>query len=154
MTFQESIHTVLVKKYATFDGRAARSEFWWFWLFSVLVSVFFGALGLITGAVALFDGIDSLISLAILLPTLAVTCRRLHDTERTGWWQILPAIPAILGVIAFEVSNAFTLGWIAVAIAVIAFVVLIVWLATIGTPGPNRFGNDPLKPETDAEIFS
>lgn len=154
MTFQESINTVLIKKYATFSGRAARSEFWWFWLFSVLLSVFFGGLGLITGMIVVFDSIDSLISLLILVPTLAVTCRRLHDTERTGWWQVLPIIPGMLAIFALEVSNAFTLGWILVAIAGIAFIVLIVWLATLGTPGPNRFGNDPLKPETDAEIFS
>jgi uncharacterized membrane protein YhaH (DUF805 family) len=59
-------------------------------------------------------------SLAVLVPTLAVTCRRLHDTDRSGWWQMIWLIPVI--------------GWI----------ILIVWLAGRGTTGPNRFGEDPV----------
>ena len=153
MTFQDSIHTVLVKKYATFSGRAARSEFWWFWLASILLSLAFGLMGWITGAIAAFETMDNLVSLAILIPTMAVTCRRLHDTDRSGWWQITPAVPAVLGVLLFGPSGT-TLAWILIVVALIVAIILIVWLATIGTPGPNRFGNDPLKPDTDAEIFA
>lgn len=152
MTFQDSIHTVLAKKYATFTGRASRSEFWWFWLASVLVSVVFSLMGWVTGFVDAFDSMDSLVSLAILIPTLAVTCRRLHDTERSGWWQALPIGPAMLAGLLFG-ANGTALAWVLIAITVIAFIVLIAWLATIGTPGPNRYGEDPLKPETDADIF-
>lgn len=153
MTFQESVHTVLVKKYATFNGRAARSEFWWFWLASILASIVFGVMGWITGAVAAFELMDNLVSLAILIPTLAVTCRRLHDTGRSGWWQVMPIAPALIAGFSMG-AEIDTLGWIAIVITVILFIVLIVWLASAGDHGPNQYGNDPLQPDTDAEIFA
>ena len=67
-------------QYATFSGRAKRSEFWWFFLFQVLVMVAASMLG---------DVINGIASLALLLPALAVGARRLHDIGRTGWWQLL-----------------------------------------------------------------
>ncbi len=85
MTFTDSISTCF-KKYATFDGTASVSEFWWFFLFQVLVSLVSQMLGYT---------ISTIISLAMLLPALAVGCRRLHDTDRSGWWQLLALIPVI-----------------------------------------------------------
>ena len=67
-------------QYATFSGRARRSEFWWFFLFQVLVMVAASMLG---------DVFNGIASLALLLPALAVGARRLHDIGRTGWWQLL-----------------------------------------------------------------
>ena len=79
MDFVQAIKSCL-GQYATFSGRASRSEYWWFFLFQVLVMVATGMLG---------DVINGLASLALLLPALAVGTRRLHDIGRTGWWQQL-----------------------------------------------------------------
>ena len=79
MDFVQAIKSCL-GQYATFSGRAKRSEFWWFFLFQVLVMVAASMLG---------DVINGIASLALLLPALAVGARRLHDIGRTGWWQLL-----------------------------------------------------------------
>lgn len=105
MKFGESISTCF-SKYAEFDGRASRSEFWWWTLFVVLASIASGIIG---------EAVSALFSLGTILPGLAVGARRLHDTDRSGWLQLLWFIPVI--------------GWI----------VLIVWLAQEGK-GANRFG--------------
>lgn len=85
MTFTESVRTCL-QKYANFDGVASRSEFWWWTLFCAVA-------GLVIGAVS---GTLSLVfNLAVLLPSIAVMARRLHDTDRSGWWQLLMLIPLI-----------------------------------------------------------
>lgn len=104
MTFVESIK-VCFSKYADFTGRAVRSEFWWWTLFTFLVSV---ATGLVS------EMVSGLFSLATILPSLAVGARRLHDTDRSGWWQLLWFIPVI--------------GWI----------ILLVWFIQEGKE-PNRF---------------
>ncbi len=104
MTFGESISTCF-SKYATFDGRASRSEYWWFALFTFLVSV---AAGMVS------ETFSGLFSLAVLLPSLAVGARRLHDINKSGWFLLLWLIPII--------------GWI----------VLLVW-ATQDGKEPNRF---------------
>jgi uncharacterized membrane protein YhaH (DUF805 family) len=92
MTFQESIQ-VCLRKYADFNGRASRSEFWWFFLFLVLVQMVCGAINTNLGAV---------VSLGFLLPSLASGCRRLHDTNRSGWWLLLVLLP-VFGVIVLIV---------------------------------------------------
>ena len=79
MDFVQAIKSCL-GQYATFSGRASRSEYWWFFLFQVLVMVAASMLG---------DVINGIASLALLLPALAVGARRLHDIGRTGWWQLL-----------------------------------------------------------------
>ncbi len=85
MTFQESIQTCF-SKYATFSGRASRSEYWWFALFC--------ALGC-TAAGVLDDKASALFMLGTLLPSLAAANRRLHDTGRSGWWQLVVLIPLL-----------------------------------------------------------
>lgn len=104
MTFGESISTCF-KKYATFDGRATRSEYWWFFLFTFLVSA-------ATGIVS--EMLSGLFTLAVLLPSLAVGVRRLHDIDKSGWFLLVWFIPII--------------GWI----------VMIVWAVQEGKE-PNRF---------------
>ena len=154
MTFGESIHTVVIRKYATFDGRAPRSEFWWFQLFSLGISIILAAIGTVIGSMNALDTLDSLISLALLIPTFAVTFRRLYDIDRSGWWQFLPVTSAVPAIVAFTASGAFdnaiTLPFIA-ATAVLT-ILLIVWLIRPGDAHPNRFGDDPLH-RSDAEVF-
>lgn len=98
MTFQDSIR-VCFTKYAEFSGRADRSEYWWFVLFCVLVST---ALSMISTL------LSALFGLATLLPSLAAATRRLHDTGRSGWWQLISLIPLIglIGLIVFLAQPA------------------------------------------------
>ncbi|MEI7429155.1 MAG: DUF805 domain-containing protein [Betaproteobacteria bacterium] len=85
MTFGESISTCF-KKYATFDGRASRSEYWWWFLFTFLASA-------ATGIVS--QTLSALFSLGVMLPSLAAGARRLHDTDRSGWLLLLGLIPVV-----------------------------------------------------------
>ena len=95
MTLQESVKVCLTK-YADFDGRATRSEYWWFALFIVLVSA---ATSLVSHT------LSALFTLAILLPSLAAATRRLHDTNRSGWWQLVGLVP-VVGLIVLIVFLA------------------------------------------------
>ncbi|AMO95637.1 hypothetical protein CFter6_2977 [Collimonas fungivorans] len=98
MTFTESIK-VCFSKYADFNGRASRSEYWWYVLFIVLASFATGAIN---------DKLSILFSVATLLPSIAVAARRLHDTNRSGWWQLIGLIPVIgwIIIIYFLVQEA------------------------------------------------
>lgn len=89
MTFQESIRTCFAK-YADFGGRAERPEYWWFALFVFVMSV---ALSVIGGTV------NALFGLATIVPVLAAAARRLHDTDRSGWWLLLALVPFIGAVV-------------------------------------------------------
>jgi len=120
MNFSQAVRAVF-SKYATFDGRARRAEYWYFSLFLGLVYVAISVIGVLggdtmTSFAAVLQGV---IALGTLLPTLAVTARRLHDTGRSGWWMLLSLVP-IVGLI------------------------LLVWYCTRGTLGTNRFGADPV----------
>jgi uncharacterized membrane protein YhaH (DUF805 family) len=92
MTFAESVRTCF-SKYVDFNGVASRPEFWWFCLFGFVVSL---VLGFFSAT------LQSIFGLLILLPQLAVGARRLHDTGRSGWWQLLLLIP-LLGLIVLIV---------------------------------------------------
>ena len=115
--------------YATFSGRARRSEYWWFILFNMIVTTLLSRIGKqvpmeVAGQIVMVtqSKLLSLYQLAAFLPGLAVTVRRLHDVGRSGWsylWVLLPII-----------------GWI----------LLVVWLAREGQAGDNRFGLDPKAP--------
>ena len=117
MTFFDSIKAVL-SNYAGFTGRAARPEFWWFQLFSIIVSAIFSTLS--GGNNTSFFGIlGTVVSIAILVPSLAVGVRRLHDIGRSGWYLLFAFIP-LAGII-----------------------ILIVWFARVGDPSDNAFGTSP-----------
>ena len=119
MSFVQAVKTVF-KKYAVFSGRARRSEYWWFTLFTIIASIVAIEVDIAIFGEGMEDPtpISTGLSLALLLPWLAVTVRRLHDIDRTGWWYLISLIPVI--------------GWI----------VLIVFNVTDSSPD-NRFGPSP-----------
>lgn len=96
MNFTQAIASCM-GKYVTFNGRASRGEFWWFYLFALLL----GWAASIVGEVTLGWGggnvLQTMVNLALLLPILAVGCRRLHDTGRSGWWLLL--LITVVGII-------------------------------------------------------
>ncbi|HSF97584.1 MAG TPA: DUF805 domain-containing protein, partial [Ornithinibacter sp.] len=102
MSFTTAVRTVL-SEYATFSGRARRSEYWWWYLFFVLVlaatTVIDGATGAepVPGSTA--GWVTTLVALALMLPHLAVGARRLHDIGRSGWWLLIVLVP-VVGVVA------------------------------------------------------
>ena len=119
MGFQEAVRTVF-NKYLTIEGRAQRSEYWWFFLFCLIAGLVLGMVdGIIFGSAGITP-ISSLFSLAVLIPSITVGVRRLHDRDMVGWWLLLALIPLI------------------------GFIVLLVLFVMKGTDGPNRFGPDPL----------
>ena len=120
MTFSEAISSGF-RNYVGFSGRASRSEFWYWMLFTVLVSIAMTMIDLgILGISSNVNPFSSIWSLIAFLPSLAIGVRRLHDTDRNGWWWLIAFIP-LIGII-----------------------VLIVFWCSEGTRGSNRFGPDPL----------
>ena len=112
----------VLKQYAVFKGRARRKEYWFFILFNLIASVVLTAIDFMTGLLDAELGIgllSGLYSLAVLVPSLAVTVRRLHDTDRSGWWLLIGLVP-LLGAI-----------------------VLLVFMLLDGTPGDNQHGANP-----------
>ena len=112
MTFTESVKTCF-QKYVDFSGRASRSEFWWFFLFTFVVRI----------VTTWIPFIGFIIALALLLPSLAVTARRLHDTNRTGWWMLLPIGLGLAGIVAGAILAVFGLFPVGVAIAILGSIV-------------------------------
>lgn len=96
-----------VKKYADFKGRARRKEYWYFFLFNSLISSILVLAEALTGNLNPDTGfglLSGLFTLAILIPSLAVSVRRLHDVNRSGWWLLIVFIP-IIGAIVFLVFS-------------------------------------------------
>jgi len=90
----------VLKKYAVFSGRARRKEYWMFFLFNIIIAV---ALGLVEGFVGIApESNESVLAtvyqLAILLPSIAVGVRRMHDTDHSGWWLLFPIVNLVLAV--------------------------------------------------------
>ena len=165
MEFWEAVRSVF-SKYAQFSGRARRSEYWWYSLFTVLVSL---ALGAVDGAIFGFEESDpspisGLYGLATFIPGLSVSVRRLHDTNRSAWWLAAPifalvALFALLPVARFsgatDLETSSQILTVAIfAIILTCLVILLAWFVTDGTHGPNRYGPDPKAPLQDADIFS
>ena len=141
MEFKEAVKVCLTKKYCCFKGRASRSEFWWFCLFTLLIQIAVAIVGKIMPALASI--ISAVLGLWLLLPTVGISTRRLHDRNFSGWWQALP-LAAALPAIAGAVLEANWLLMLAGSAAGLASLALLILYALKGTAGPNRFGPDPL----------
>jgi len=120
MEFNEAYKTCLLNKYAAFSGRASRSEYWYFFLFLVLLAI-------VTSIIdaAIFPGNElmptySIFSLLTIIPSISAAARRLHDVDRSGWWQLL----------------YFT---------IIGSLVVLYWLIKKGDAGDNKHGTNPLQ---------
>ncbi len=102
-----------LNKYATFSGRAQRAEYWYFFLFYILIFI---GLSIIDGVMGSFSGetgmglLGGLMSLALLIPSVAVGVRRLHDTGRSGWWLLIALIPLVgaIVILVFTVQDSET----------------------------------------------
>jgi len=173
-----------LRRYADFSGRSRRMEFWMWQLAKFLVSViiwvlFFALAGgaILTagddparlmaagGTIMLLALVVMILALAIFIPDLAVTVRRLHDTDRRGWWILAPLIPYL--VLWVTIGTAVTsgarpeemmaggvgiIGLICLLAVFVLVLMLLVFYFLDGTPGPNRFGPDPKG--RGADIFS
>ena len=106
----------VLKKYAEFSGRARRTEFWMFALFNVLIAI---GLGVVDGVIGSPGILGMLYGLGVLIPGLAVSIRRLHDTNRSGWWLLIALVP-LIGAIA-----------------------LLIFYVQEGDAGSNQFGSNP-----------
>ena len=109
-----------LKKYAVFSGRSRRKEYWFFVLFAVIISIVLGVIDTMIGTQAGGIGILSgIYALAILIPSIAVSVRRLHDIDKTGWWILIGFIPLI------------------------GTIILLIFAFLPGTAGDNKYGADP-----------
>ena len=100
MTFSQAVSSVLLNKYATFSGRARRSEYWWWYLFVTIVFIVAGiidkAVGFTYSDLTIGGGwLATIAWIVFLVPNLAVSVRRLHDTGRSGWWLLIGLVPLI-----------------------------------------------------------
>ena len=110
MGFSDALQNVLMNNYANLNGRASRSEYWWFVLFNFIVNIVTLVIDLTLGSMITYDmGYVGLIAfLALLLPTVSVSVRRLHDIGKSGWWILLAIIP-IVNFIGIFVIIVFTI---------------------------------------------
>ena len=115
--------TLPLKRYAEFTGRSRRKEYWMFTLLAIGIYIVASILDRIAGMNGMIAGrygpITALVALGLLVPSLAVSIRRLHDSDRSGWWLLLGLVPMVGGII------------------------VLVLMALDGTRGANRFGADP-----------
>lgn len=128
MNFVQAIQSGF-KNYVKFDGRARRSEYWWFFLFQIIVLLIPDIMmqgEIAHGAMGIGAGLYGIGALVFFLPALGLGFRRLHDTNRSAWWLLISLIPLI------------------------GAIVLIVFLASPGTAGPNKYGADPKGMTTNA----
>lgn len=119
MDFMTAVKTCF-NKYVTFAGRASRAEFWYFFLFLLIGNLVTVVLDQSVFSGNMISPLNSIFGLVTALPWLAVSVRRLHDVDRSGWWILIGFIPLI------------------------GAIVLIVWFSTAGASGTNRFGPDPV----------
>lgn len=172
-----------LRRYAEFSGRSRRMEFWMWKLFTFLIAMAFWVVMMAVGGAAMMSagndpqammavggtvvvvmGIYCLFALAIFIPDLAVTVRRLHDTDRSGWWILAPLVPyavAIMASVAGAASGGKDGAAVIVIVALVCMLValglgitLLVFMFLEGTRGPNRFGPDPKQPEANAQVFA
>jgi uncharacterized membrane protein YhaH (DUF805 family) len=165
-----------LKRYAEFSGRSRRMEYWMFVVFQFLLGMAFSVVIMVVGGAAMMSVGDPrgmmaaggavvivwalymLICLALFIPALAVAVRRLHDTNRSGWWVLAPLAPYVLTLIgAGMAAGGSKAGGLLALVgglgAVVLAITLLVFLFLDGTMGPNRYGPDP-KGRADAQVFA
>jgi uncharacterized membrane protein YhaH (DUF805 family) len=147
-SFGEAIR-VCFSKYATFSGRASRSEYWFYALFLFLAGLAATLIDavLVPGSLETGGPANAILSLGTLLPTLAVSWRRLHDTDRSGWWiggYLLATIAVVLAALGLVSSTTLGTSFAVLSLLAIAAIgysiMLLVFFCQRGTPMPNRFG--------------
>ena len=165
-----------LRRYAQFGGRSRRKEFWAFVLFLLLGTILFTILdnvlglggrtefgppaGTTVGIGARASGgvLTGIFGLAMLVPNVAVQVRRLHDTDRSGWWVLVPIAGYFIAILMFVAGVASTTGVLAILGGLVAFiafcsaVALFVFFCLDGTRGPNRFGADSKDPSATADL--
>ena len=116
----------VLKKYAVFEGRARRKEYWMFILFNLLIAIGLSIIDGVSGLINTtgFSPLETLYALAVFLPGLAVFVRRMHDINRSGWSILFAFIP------------------------IVGAIMLLVWLVREGVQGDNQYGHDPKARET------
>ena len=141
-----------LQRYADFSGRAPRAEYWWYFLGTMVaylvVMIVENMLGL-DGTVGPYGPLSLILMLGLLVTGLAVTVRRLHDTNRSGWWILIAVVPYfIVLVLAAGAMASGSMGAMAGVgllglVAMAGAIVLLVFMVLPGTKGDNRFGADP-----------
>lgn len=96
MILIEAWKNVVLNNYTNFEGRANRAEFWWFVLANLIAAVILAALGRVS---SIFELLSAVYALGVLLPSIAVAMRRLHDTNKSGWLLLLAFVPLVGGII-------------------------------------------------------
>lgn len=139
MTFVESIKTCLLQKYISVQGRASRSEYWWFALFSYVVNFVCSFLPLIS----------IVVSLALIIPSITVAVRRCHDLGKTGWLILAPAAGIILGALIMctaiytQSESMLSAGSIILILGALGGVAISIYFIFPGTQGANKYGEGP-----------
>ena len=123
-----AFHRVIKEKYATFDGRASRSEYWWFTLGNVLLSL---VIEFVFGIFDMGETAISIYSIFIFIPSIAVSVRRLHDIGKSGWYYLVFAV------------SLFLMTWVSFLMMLLAFLLFLYWVCKASEQGPNRFGEQP-----------
>jgi len=144
--------TLPFKKYADFTGRSRRKEYWMYVLLLIVVGIVIGVVERALGLAALvgpYGPITALFMLATLVPSLAVGVRRLHDTNRSGWWLLIGYGPFLLSLVATFLGS-LSLAMILSLVGLVGFIVLLVFMVLEGNRGPNQYGADPKGAEAAA----
>ncbi|MDE6437880.1 MAG: DUF805 domain-containing protein [Muribaculaceae bacterium] len=117
VTFEQAVRSAIQQHYCDFSGRASRSEYWWFALFTLILSVIIQAFGVISSDVSLY--LSAIVNLALFLPGLSLDVRRLHDINKSGWYILLVLIP------------------------IVGLIILLVWFCKESEMQPNKYGPVP-----------
>jgi len=155
MTFVQSVKTCLFEKHATFQGRASRSEFWWFFLFqAIVVAIWPDYEGRqVMDSFALGTFVTLIPTIVFFVPNLSVTVRRFHDRDISDWVAVALVTLTYLPVVLFFLPiTEDTVVYILVAIMALALITSLVICIPKGTIGMNTFGSDPLDSDTQ-QIF-
>jgi uncharacterized membrane protein YhaH (DUF805 family) len=142
----EIFRKTVTEHYTDFQGRVRRQEFWYYVIAYVVAYVVLA----VVQSVFRSHVLTGLYTLGLLLPTLGISVRRLHDTDKTGWWVVLAAVPLVLlglltsfAMMTGAYGMMFLTATLLPILSLAAAALLIYWYAQPGTSGPNQYGPDP-----------